>query len=95
MVETTAVRLFIIGRVQGVGYRAWFAAEARRRGLRGWVRNRRDGRVEALLAEGPDMDAMIEVARHGPPAAHVTQTEISREMVPADMPSGFEVRPTL
>ena len=45
----------IRGRVQGVGYRAWVEHEALRRGLDGWVRNRRDGSVEAVFAEdGPD-----------------------------------------
>ena len=45
-------RITIRGRVQGVGYRAWVEHQARTRGLEGWVRNRRDGGVEALLA-GP------------------------------------------
>ena len=57
------------GRVQGVGYRAFVEDEAMRRRLRGWVRNRRDGSVEAVFA-GPRtvVEAMIEACRHGPMA---------------------------
>ena len=64
------VHVVIRGRVQGVGYRAWAEYEARERGIAGWVRNRRDGSVEALFAgaEG-DVAAMIEACRHGPPGA--------------------------
>ena len=62
----------IRGRVQGVGYRAWLAGEAMRRGLAGWVRNRRDGSVEAVLA-GPaaTVAEMIEDCRRGPASARV------------------------
>ena len=60
------------GRVQGVGYRAFVEHEALRRGLQGWVRNCRDGSVEALFA-GPRevVDAMIAACRHGPFSARV------------------------
>ncbi len=66
------VRVVIRGRVQGVGYRAWTEFFARERGLEGWVRNRRDGAVEALFA-GMEHDvlAMIEACREGPPGARV------------------------
>ncbi|MEH2570613.1 acylphosphatase [Bradyrhizobium sp. AZCC 2289] len=62
----------IRGRVQGVGYRAWVEHEATRRDLEGWVRNRRDGSVEALFA-GPEevVSAMIESCRRGPSSARV------------------------
>jgi acylphosphatase len=70
------VRLMINGRVQGVGFRAFVEEEARRRGLRGWVRNRRDGAVEATLA-GPAeaVNAMIEACRRGPSAAQVNSVD--------------------
>jgi acylphosphatase len=62
----------ISGRVQGVGYRAFVEYEARVRDLEGWVRNRRDGSVEALFA-GPDKTVadMIEQCRRGPAYARV------------------------
>ena len=72
-----AIRLRIEGRVQGVGYRAWLEREARSRGLRGWVRNRRDGAVEAVLAGPPDtVAAMIEACRRGPPLSRVDAVEV-------------------
>ena len=62
----------IRGRVQGVGYRAWTADEARRRGLEGWVRNRRDGSVEAVLSGADDVIAeMLAACRRGPSSARV------------------------
>jgi len=62
----------IRGRVQGVGYRAWTEIIALDRGIEGWVRNRRDGSVEALFI-GPkdEVAAMIEDCRSGPPGARV------------------------
>jgi acylphosphatase len=67
-----ALRLVITGRVQGVGFRAWTRREARRRSLRGWVRNRFDGSVEALLI-GPEaaVEALAEACRRGPGLAQV------------------------
>ena len=62
----------IRGRVQGVGYRAWVEHEAITRDLEGWVRNRRDGSVEALFAGPADIvSAMIAACRHGPAMAMV------------------------
>jgi acylphosphatase len=62
----------IRGRVQAVGYRAWTQSMALRRGIEGWVRNRRDGSVEAVFAGTADaVAAMIEVCRRGPPGAEV------------------------
>jgi acylphosphatase len=73
-----ARRLLIRGRVQGVGYRQWLVREARRRGVTGWVRNRRDGSVEALVDGSPDGVAQIvALARVGPPAAAVAGVETS------------------
>ena len=68
----TICHLVIRGQVHGVGYRAWAEETARALGLEGWVRNRRDGTVETVIA-GPasSVSQMIEVCRHGPRAAHV------------------------
>ena len=73
-----ARHLVIRGRVQGVGYRESMRAEAASLGVTGWVRNRRDGTVEAVIA-GPDaaLDAMVAWAQRGPPDAQ-TRTEIGR-----------------
>ncbi len=66
------VRVIVTGRVQGVGYRAWVEREAGTRRLAGWVRNRRDGSVEALFSGDPTaVDAMIEACRSGPRMAAV------------------------
>jgi acylphosphatase len=65
-------RASIRGRVQGVGYRAWVEHQARRLGLQGWVRNRRDGSVEALFAGTEEIVTnMIAACRRGPPSAQV------------------------
>ena len=66
----------IRGRVQGVGYRAWVEHRARAHGLEGWVRNRRDGSVEALFAGPADVVAdMIALCRRGPSSARVEAVE--------------------
>ena len=65
-------RLTITGRVQGVGYRDWAMATGQRLGLAGWVRNRRDGAVEAVFAGPADaVAAMMEACRRGPFNARV------------------------
>jgi len=71
------VRVTITGRVQGVGFRAFVEAGAARRGLKGWVRNRRDGSVEAVFV-GPEgiVDDMLAACRRGPPSAHVDRVDI-------------------
>ena len=72
------VRLTIRGQVQGVGYRAFVEDEAIARGLKGWVRNRRDGAVEAVIGGEPqEVDAMIAACRHGPRSARVDTIEIA------------------
>ena len=71
------VRLTIHGRVQGVGFRAFVEHEAAQRGLEGWVRNRRDGSVETLIAGGESVvEEMIEVCRRGPAVALVDRMDI-------------------
>lgn len=68
--------VIIRGRVQGVGYRAWVEDTALIAGLDGWVRNRRDGTVEAVFAGSPaEVAAMIAACRQGPAAAHVETVE--------------------
>lgn len=64
--------VIVRGRVQGVGFRAFVEREALRRGLEGWVRNCRDGSVEAVFAGEPAVVAdMIEACRRGPRASRV------------------------
>jgi acylphosphatase len=89
-----SMRVVIEGRVQGVGFRAWTEYEALSRGLRGWVRNRRDGSVEAVFAgdEGA-VDAMVAACRQGPRAANVTQ--LSAEPIADDGKPGFRALPTV
>jgi acylphosphatase len=88
-----AVRLSIQGRVQGVGFRAWAAHQAQRRGLTGWVRNCRDGSVEALIVgEAVDVESMIDACRLGPPLAQVSA--VLREPWRDDGATGFDQRPT-
>jgi acylphosphatase len=69
--------LVIRGRVQRVGFRAWTEYRALERGLEGWVRNRRDGTVEAVFAGPPQaVAAMIGACRRGPPGAHVDDLDV-------------------
>lgn len=86
--------LRIHGRVQGVYYRASMVEAARRLGLRGWVRNRLDGSVEAL-AQGPAdaVQALIDWAHQGPPAAHVQAVQVG-EGPPAPL-AAFAQRATV
>lgn len=87
-------QLRIIGRVQGVGYRWSMAREAQRLRLSGWVRNRLDGSVEALVSGAHEtVQALIDWAKGGPALARVDSvmvTEPNEERVAA----GFEVRET-
>jgi acylphosphatase len=89
-------RLSISGRVQGVGFRHALRGEALARGVRGWVRNRRDGSVEALLqGEAVAVEAVIAWARRGPPAARVDRVEVVAEGDEAGRAcAGFEELPT-
>ena len=88
-----ALRLVITGRVQGVGFRAWTCREARRRALRGWVRNRADGSVEALfIGEAAALEAMAEACLRGPPLAEIRA--VTRHPAADDGSTGFGERPT-
>ena len=89
-----SLRLEISGRVQGVGFRYSMREEATRRGVCGWVRNRRDGSVEALAqGEAAAVDALIDWARRGPPGARVTDVRTSAGEEAAHQ--AFELRPTV
>lgn len=77
MKEKIRAHLIISGRVQGVCYRMETKFAADRIGVSGWVRNKHDGRVEALVeGEKPQVEALIEWCRTGPPAARVHDVEI-------------------
>ena len=76
------VRLVIHGRVQSVGFRYFVEGEAEVSGLEGWVRNRRDGSVEAVIAgDSALVDSMIEALRHGPPVSRVDRIDIEEGSV--------------
>jgi acylphosphatase len=86
-----AKRLVITGRVQGVGFRDWLARAARRAGVSGWVRNRADGTVEALLAgEADAVEELSRACRRGPALATVSQID----EYPAEPPErpGFQLQ---
>ncbi|HET9077007.1 MAG TPA: acylphosphatase [Acidimicrobiales bacterium] len=86
-------RVVVEGRVQGVGFRQSCADVARAGRVAGWVRNRRDGRVEAVF-EGPAaaVDTMVDWCRSGPPAARVDRIEVRNE--PPGALGGFRVAAT-
>lgn len=70
--------LRITGRVQGVGYRNYMEYKARQFNIKGWVRNRGDGSVEAVIqGRAEDVEALIERARRGPPKAAVSGVAVS------------------
>lgn len=89
--DVIRIRVFVSGRVQGVGYRLNTQRQARHLGLKGWVRNLADGRVEAVF-EGthPQVSAMVNWCHHGPLSAQVKEVRVDTES-----PEGiaqFEVR---
>lgn len=88
-----AVHVRIEGKVQGVWYRAWTVEQATKRGLTGWVRNRRDGTVEAVFCGAPEtVQAMIAACHDGPP--HASVTRVHDEPTHEDGTSGFQKLPT-
>ncbi len=92
--ELRTVRVRIEGRVQGVGYRYWTERVAGELALSGWVRNRRDGAVEAVFSGcAGDVAEMLRRCRDGPPSAQVTSVEVLEEGGAA--PTGFGVLPTV
>ena len=86
----------VSGLVQGVGFRAALREEARRRGVRGWVRNRSDGSVEALVhGSAHAVEEIVAWARRGPPGARVTEVQTSEAAAPHESADRFELRPTV
>ena len=88
--------LRITGRVQGVGYRYALGTEAQANGITGWVRNRRDGTVEAVVQGDPQaVEKIVAWAKRGPPAARVTQVDARAAQGEFDRPyTGFVRLPT-
>ena len=96
MAENPVKTLLIVaeGRVQGVGYREFVRRIAQRRNLSGWVRNRSNGSVEARVSgPAPDLDALVEAMRAGPPAAQVRGLQAIEEAAPPER-DGFFIAPT-
>jgi acylphosphatase len=93
MAPEKTVRLRITGAVQGVGYRIWATRTASSLGLRGWVRNRSDGSVEALATgTAEQVAAMIEACRRGPYGARVAEVTAVPDEVDGSI--GFTAVPT-
>jgi acylphosphatase len=90
--ERVRRRVVVYGRVQGVGFRYTVQQRASAAGVDGWVTNRGDGSVEAVL-EGPAgaVDRVVGFMRSGPPGAEVTDVRVSNEEGPEGL-SGFAVR---
>src|SRR5437588_57559 len=87
-------QVMIRGLVQGVGYRAWVEHQARTSKLEGWVRNRRDGSVEALFAGPPTVVAeMVALCRHGPPSSRISSD--TRRPAPQNIASCLSVSTSL
>jgi acylphosphatase len=88
-------QLRISGRVQGVGYRYALQREAVAHGVAGWVRNRRDGTVEALLqGDAAAVDAVLTWTRRGPPAARVERVDVQPAEASGNPYGAFEQLPT-
>ena len=88
-------RIRVSGRVQGVGFRYALCDEAERNGVTGWVRNRTDGTVEALL-QGSEaaVEALVDWARRGPRGARVSDVQ-THAVEQSEAFSRFELKPTL
>lgn len=90
MTDPRRVRLLVEGRVQGVGFRAFVAREAQARGVAGFVRNLRDGRVEVLAQGTPDdLAGLYDACRRGPHGARVTGVDLSENPGTAIEGDGF------
>jgi acylphosphatase len=88
------LRIFVEGRVQGVGYREFVRRAALRHGLSGWVRNRSNGAVETRVSGAVEaLDALVEALRRGPPSATVTRLETVEDGEPPEQ-TCFVIAPT-
>ncbi len=88
----TAKRLRISGVVQGVGYRVWMVRQAQQCGVSGWVRNRGDGTVEALVyGDTAAVEELLRACRRGPPGATVTL--IHEDLAEPEDEPGFRTMP--
>jgi acylphosphatase len=91
--DRQSLRVLMTGRVQGVCFRVWAKQNAVALGLDGWVRNRRDGAVEALFSgAASQVFEMLARCRKGPPAAYVADVAIIEDG--ATVPPGFRILPT-
>lgn len=97
MTDNRITHVLIHGRVQGVGFRAWTQHQAELHGLKGWVRNRRDGSVEAVFSGPGDMiEVMLKACHQGPAGSLVERIDPMDGMdAEFDGASGFEIRRTL
>ncbi|WP_245574439.1 acylphosphatase [Desulfovirgula thermocuniculi] len=87
--------VFISGKVQGVYFRVYTRDEAARLGLTGWVRNRRDGRVEAVFeGEESAVEEILAWCRKGPPASRVDKVEVVEEPYTGEY-KDFTIAPTV
>jgi len=92
--DITTLRVRIEGFVQAVGFRYFTILEARKVGLDGWVRNRSDGTVEALVSGGTKaVESFVAACMKGPQGALVKNIDLFREEPPAE--KGFHQRPTV
>jgi acylphosphatase len=84
--------VFMSGMVQGVFFRSETQYEAKKRGVKGWVRNLPDGRVEAVFeGEEEKVKELINFCKHGPPGARVTSVEVRWENYTGEF-KNFEIR---
>ena len=90
----SAKRIIIRGHVQGIGFRAWMTRQAQKLGVAGWVRNRLDGSVEALVAgDVAAVEELLRLCRRGPSLAEVVS--ISEELAEAPAAPCFLQLPTV
>ncbi|MEE8294393.1 MAG: acylphosphatase [Sphingomonadales bacterium] len=94
MPNSKAIKVRIIGQVQGVFFRVWVKEKADNLGVMGWIRNRLDGDVEGLFV-GPEeaVDALVEVCREGPKPALIDEIKI--EPAQGVVPANFQIKPTV